>query len=202
MKIKELFFKVFKTTKSKVIFGVIIALLIIFVCSLPFIYNRKSTIDTNQMNLLLSKSSELTTAKLKITAMSEFKDSGIAILNRSDFVMVYTATVRAGINMEDVRIEPNEVVKKINIYIPKAQIQEAKVDTNPENIKFFDTKFALFNVNEKEDLAKAISLAEEEAKKEAEKTGILELANQQSATLIKGILAETIPEGYEIEIKE
>lgn len=202
MKIKELFFKVFKTTKSKVIFGVIIALLIIFVCSLPFIYNRKSTIDTNQMNLLLSKSSELTTAKLKITAMSEFKDSGIAILNKSDFVMVYTATVRAGINMEDVRIEPNEVVKKINIYIPKAQIQETKVDTNPENIKFFDTKFALFNVNEKEDLAKAISLAEEEAKKEAEKTGILELANQQSATLIKGILAETIPEGYEIEIKE
>ena len=195
MKIKELFFKVFKTTKSKVIFGAIIALLIIFVCSLPFIYNRKATLDTNQMNLLLSKSSELTTAKLKITAMSEFKDSGIAILNRSDFIMVYTATIRAGINMEDVRIEPNEIGKKIIIYIPKAQIQEAKVDTNPEDLKFFDTKFALFNVNEKEDLAKAISLAEEEAKKEAEKTGILELANQQSATLIKGILAEAIPEG-------
>lgn len=202
MKIKELFFKVFKTTKSKVIFGAIIALLIIFVCSLPFIYNRKATLDTNQMNLLLSKSSELTTAKLKITAMSEFKDSGIAILNRSDFIMVYTATIRAGINMEDVRIEPNEIGKKIIIYIPKAQIQEAKVDTNPEDLKFFDTKFALFNVNEKEDLAKAISLAEEEAKKEAEKTGILELANQQSATLIKGILAEAIPEGYEIEIRE
>ena len=202
MKIKELFFKVFKTTKSKVIFGAIIALLIIFVCSLPFIYNRKATLDTNQMNLLLSKSSELTTAKLKITAMSEFKDSGIAILNRSDFIMVYTATIRAGINMEDVRIEPNEIGKKIIIYIPKAQIQEAKVDTNPEDLKFFDTKFALFNVNEKEDLAKAISLAEEEAKKEAEKTGILELANQQSATLIKVILAEAIPEGYEIEIRE
>ena len=202
MKIKELFFKVFKTTKSKVIFGAIIALLIIFVCSLPFIYNRKATLDTNQMNLLLSKSSELTTAKLKITAMSEFKDSGIAILNRSDFIMVYTATIRAGINMEDIRIEPNEIGKKIIIYIPKAQIQEAKVDTNPEDLKFFDTKFALFNVNEKEDLAKAISLAEEEAKKEAEKTGILELANQQSATLIKGILAEAIPEGYEIEIRE
>lgn len=202
MKIKELFFRVFKTTKSKIIFWSVIALLIIFLCSLPFIYNRKEKIDTSHMNLLLSKSSELTTAKLKITAMSEFKDKGIAILNRSDFVMVYTATVRAGINMEDVRIEANDVAKKINIYIPKAQIQEAKVDTNPENLKFFDTKFALFNVNEKEDLAKAISLAEEEAKKEAEKTGILELADQQSATLIKGILAEAIPEGYEIEIKE
>lgn len=30
-------------------------------------------------------------------------------------------------------------------------IQEAKVDTNPEVLKFFDTKFALFNVNEKLD---------------------------------------------------
>lgn len=202
MKIKELYLKLFKTTKSKIIFGVTIVLLIIFVCSLLFIYNRKATIDTNQMNLLLSKSSELTTAKLKITAMSEFKDSGIPILNRSDFIMVYSATVRAGINMEDVKIELNKFDKKINIYVPKAQIQEAKVDTKPENLKFFDTKFALFNVNEKEDLSKAISLAEEEAKKEAEKTGILELANQQSATLIKGILSGTIPEGYEIEIKK
>ncbi len=100
MKIKEIFFKVFKTTKSKVIFGVIIALLIIFVCSLPFIYNRKAKIDINQINLLLSESSEVTTAKLKITAMSKFEDTGIPILNRADFIMVYNATIRAGIDMK------------------------------------------------------------------------------------------------------
>ena len=104
--------------------------------------------------------------------------------------------------MDKVKIEPNDMSKKIYVHIPKAEIQEAKVDTNPENIKFFDAKFALFNVNEKEDLAKAIMLAEKEAMIEAESTGILDLANQQSETLIKGILMEAIPEGYELVIKK
>jgi len=38
-------------------------------------------------------------------------------------------------------------------------------------------------------------------KKEAVSTGILELANSQSETLIKGILANAIPDGYEIKVK-
>lgn len=198
MKIKELFFKIFKTTKSKIIFELVIVLL--FACVLLFIYNGKSTVDTEQMNLLLSKSSELTAAKLKITAMSEFKDTGIVFLNRSDFTMVYTATVRAGINIDEVEIKVDNAVKKIYITIPKAQIQEVKVD--PTSIKYFDEKLSLFNVDEKEDSNRAVALAEEAAKEEAANTGILELANQQSATLIKGILVNAVPEGFEIEIKE
>lgn len=197
MKIKETFLKIIKTKKSKIILGTIIALLV--VCGLLFIYNGKSTADIEQMNLLLSKSSELTAAKLKITAMSDFKDTGIVFLNRADFIMVYTATVRAGINIDDVKIEADNIVKKIYITIPEAQILEAKVD--PTSIKYFDEKLALFNVDAKEDSNRAVSLAEEAAKKEAANTGILELANQQSATLIKGILANAIPNGYEIEVK-
>ena len=198
MKIKELFLKVFKTVKSKIILLVIIVLFFIF--GLLLIHNEKSTADIEQMNLLLSKSSELTAAKLKITAMSEFKDTGITFINRADFIMVYTATVRAGINMDEVEIQTDNVAKKIYITIPKAEIQEAKVD--PTSIKYFDEKLALFNVDEKEDSNRAVALAEEAAKEEATDTGILELANQQSATLIKGILANTIPNGFEIVIRE
>jgi hypothetical protein len=112
--------------------------------------------------------------------------------------MVYTATVRAGINIDEVKIESNNI-DKIYITIPDAQIQEAKVD--PSSIKYFDEKFALFNVNGKEDSNKAIVLAEGAAIEEAANTGILELANSQSETLIKGILANAIPDGYIIEIK-
>ena len=186
-------------TKYKVILGITIVAVVILVCSLLLIYNRKPEVDTEHLNLLLSKSSELTAAKLKITGISDFKDTGITFINRSDFIMVYSATIRAGINMDDVKIESNNI-DKIYITIPDAQVQEAKVD--PTTIKFFDEKLALFNVNEKEDLAEAITLAEEKAKEEAVNTGILELANQQSATLIKGILANAIPKGYEIEVKE
>lgn len=197
MKIKEVLLKIFKTTKSKILLGVIIVLF--FGGCLLFIYNGKSTVDTEQMNLLLSKASELTTAKLNITAISEFKDTGIAFINKSDFIMLYTATIHAGINVDEVKIKADNVAKKIYISIPKAEIQEAIVDS--KSIKYFDEKFALFNVDEKEDSNRAVALAEEAAKKEAANTGIIELANQQSATLIKGILANAIPSGYKIEIK-
>lgn len=198
MKAKELLTNVFKTKIAKLVFFSSIALIILALCSLPFVHNGKETISTEYLNSLLSNSSELTAAKLTITGMSEFKDKGITFLNKADFTMVYKATVRAGINIDEVKIESNNV-DKIYISIPKAQIQEAKVD--PSSIKYFNEKFALFNVNEKEDSNKAIALAEEAAKEEAAKTGLLELADNQSATLIKGILANAIPDGYEIEIK-
>ena len=110
----------------------------------------------------------------------------------------YTTTIKAGINLENVKISIDKFQKKIYITIPKAEIFEAKVDTN--DIKIFGSGFAIFNTNEKEDMAKAISLAEEDAKEYAKTTGILELANDQSEALIKGLLTNAIPSGYTIEI--
>lgn len=162
--------------------------------------SRKPDVDTVFLRQVLTKSSELTTAKLTITGLSEYHDEGIYIFNKSDFTMCYTATIRAGINLENVEIDSNPVQKKIFITIPEAEIMDAKVD--PNNIKFYSTGFALFNVNEKEDLAKALALAEKDAQKEALGTGILDLANQQSEALIKGILVNAIPDGYTMEIKK
>ena len=51
------------------------------------------------------------------------------------------------------------------------------------------------------DLGKALSLAEKDAMEYAKSTGILDLENQQSETLIKGILANAIPNGYTMEVK-
>ena len=183
--------------KVKIIIGIIIILIItLFVA---FGINRTPDVDTVFLKNVLTKSSELTTAKLKITGLSEYHDEGIYIFNRSDFTMCFTATIRAGINFENVKIDSDPIQKKIFIEIPNAEIFDAKVD--PNDLRFYGTGFALFNVNEKEDLAKALSLAEEDAKKEASNTGILELANQQSETLIRGILSNTIPKGYTLEIK-
>jgi dsDNA-binding SOS-regulon protein len=63
-------------------------------------------------------------------------------------------------------------------------------------------QFALFNVDEKEDLTRALAAAEKDAMEYAKTTGILELANQQSETLVKGILANAIPSGYTIEFRK
>lgn len=183
--------------KVKIIIGIFI---IITICIFIILgVNRKSEVDTTFLTQILTKSSELTTAKLKITGLSEYHDEGVYIFNRSDFTMCYSTIIRAGINLKNVKIASDGVQKKIYITIPKAEIFEAKVD--PNDIKFYGTGFALFNVNEKEDLSKALSLAEKDAMEYAKNTGILELANQQSETLIKGILANAIPNGYTMEVR-
>lgn len=184
--------------KVKIIIGIaIIVAVCVFIVSCV---NRKSDVDTIFLKQILTKSSELTTAKLTITGLSDYHDEGVYIFNRADFTMRFTAVIRAGINLENVQIDSDPIQKKIFITIPDAEIMDVKVD--PNNIKFYGTGFALFNVNEKEDLAKALSLAEADARKEASSTGILDLANQQSETLIKGILANAIPKGYTMEVKK
>ena len=193
-KSKNFFKKLSK--KAKIVCGiVIIVLLAIFVI---FGINRKSTVDTAYLTELLTRSSELTTAKLTIKGLSEYHDEGIYLFNKSDFTLYYTTTIKAGINLENVKITTDSIKKKIYITIPKAEIFEAKVDTN--DIKIFGSGFAIFNTNEKEDMAKAISLAEEDAKEYAKTTGILELANDQSEALIKGLLTNAIPSGYTLEV--
>lgn len=183
--------------KAKIIIGIVI---IVVICMfIVFGVKRKADVDTTFLSQILTKSSELTTAKLKITGLSEYHDEGIYIFNRSDFTMCYTTTIRAGINLENVKINSGPIQKKIYITIPDAEIFEAKVE--PNDLKFYGTGFALFNVNEKEDLSKALALAEKDAMEYAKNTGILEMANQQSETLIKGILANAIPKGYTMEVK-
>lgn len=192
--------KLFKnmSKKAKIACGIVIVVLIaIFVM---FGINRNSKVDTAYLNELLTKSSELTTAKLTIKGLSEYHDEGVYIFNKSDFTLYYTTTIRAGINLENVKITSDAIKKKIYITIPEAEIFEAKVDTN--DIKIYGSGFALFNTNEKEDMAKAISLAEEDAMEYAKTTGILELANEQSETLIKGLLVNAIPSGYTIEVRK
>lgn len=121
--------------KMKVIIG--IAIIVVICLFIVLGVNRKSDVDTTFLTQILTKSSELTTAKLKITGLSEYHDEGIYIFNRSDFTMCYTTIIRAGINLENVKIDSDPVQKKIYITIPKAEIFEAKVD--PNDIKFYGT---------------------------------------------------------------
>ena len=186
--------------KKKMQIGIGMVLLIGLVgAAALFLYNGKEKVDSEYIVTLLEKSIELTTAKLHYTGMSEYKDTGVPILNRADFIMVYEATARIGIDLKNVEVKVDASKERIYLTIPKAEVIDVKV--NQDKTHYFDNKFALLNLNEKEDGNKANVLAEQEAEKEIEKMGVLEMADTQAETLIKGILKDVVPKEYKYEVK-
>lgn len=181
---------------KKLIYGILVIAVILIVI---IMYNGKEKVNTRYILAELEQASELITAKIHYTGLSEYEDTGIPIINKSDFIMVYNATASVGIDIQKIEVDQNKINKTIYITIPQAEAFDVKVDTS--SIKYFDEGFALLNVNEKEDSNTAIALAEQAAKEEIKNMGIVEMANTQAATLIEGLLKDAIPFGYKLEIK-
>lgn len=196
---KKLIKKIFKSKRNIIVAScgllVVIIGVIILVC-----YNRESEIDTSYILAKLEKSSELTTSKLTYDGFNWYKDTGISLINRGDFMMVYTATARAGIDISKVKITTEYITKTIVISLPKAEILDIKVD--PGSIKYYDEKFALFNFDKKEDANDAQKSAEEKARTDLENFGILKSADEQAEVLIKGLIQDMIPKGYSLKVKQ
>lgn len=70
------------------------------------------------------------------------------------------------------------------------------------SIEYYDTKFAILNLDSKKDSNKAQAAVEGKAKEEVKNMDALEMANEQAETLIKGILEGSIPDGFNIEVKK
>lgn len=185
--------------KKKLILAAVGAVVLCLIAGCFMLYNGKAEVNSEYVNVLLEKASELTSAKLNYTGMTEYKDTGIPIINKSDFIMVYKATARAGINMTDVKAKVDDKKKIVRLSIPKAEVLDVKVKAS--SIKYFDEKFSLLNVNEKEDSNKAIELAEKAAEKELKNMGVLEMADEQAEALIKGLLRDAVPDDYKFDIK-
>lgn len=190
---------IFKTLINKKTVGIILSLLIIVIVIGIYSYNSRPKVTSTYINSVLSRSSELTSAKLNYKGITEYEDEGIRFINKGNFLMVYKATVRAGINVDEVRSEIDNKNKIIWLTIPKAEIQDVVVD--PSSIKYYDEKLALFNFNEKEDANTAQVLVEKDAMKEAANMGVLELANKQSKELLVGILEDSIDKDYTFRFK-
>lgn len=194
MKIKDLIREKF----AKIIIILLIILALILACSLLF-KNKNAKVDTTYIVQKLEKSSELTTSKLTYEGFSKYIDEGYSFINKQDFFMQYSAEVRAGVDVKDIKVEVGSIFNTITITIPKAKILEVKI--LPESIQYYNEGLALFNFDSKEDAAKAQKLAEEDAKEKVANMGILEMADSQAEALIKGLVQDVIPEGYKLKIK-
>ena len=188
--------------KNKLYFMTMIAvgIVVIIVVLGAILNNGKASVDTKYILSKLEKSSELTTSKLTYEGFSHYKDEGIGILTRSDFYFQYTAIVRAGIDVKEVKVDSNSLTKTVTITIPKATILDVKIQA--DSIQYYNEGFALFNWDSKQDANKAQTLAEEDAKKKIADMGLLDMADNQAEALIKGLVQDLIPKDYSIKVKK
>lgn len=198
-KIKSFFKGLFKTTTSTFVTVSVCVVLLLLTIGIPLLKRNEASLDNKTLLSKITKSSELTTAKINFTGMAEFKDAGIAFLNSSDFNMVYEATANIGIDLEKVDVKTNKVAKTVTVHLPHTSVLNVNIDLN--TIKYFDTHFSLFNIDQKEDANEANALAVEAAKEEISQMGVIELADEQAKALIKNILIDAIPDDYKIEFE-
>lgn len=149
----------------------------------------------------LSKCSDLTTARLDYRGIIRYEDGDIQYINKKSFSMIYDAHIKAGIDLSQAEVSVSG--RKITVTIPKPEIQDIVVD--PDSLEFYDEKLALFNWTKKEDTAKAMGYAEEDAEKKAAQTELIKQASEQAKTVITTLLipvTEDSGEEYTFEIIE
>lgn len=160
-------------------------------------YKDTPKITSQYISQKLSDESTLVTQKLTQEGFSEYTDDGVPVLTKGDFTITYKAEVTAGIDVKKIKVvKTDRKNQKIILQLPEAEIFSVKID--PNTVEYHDQKIALFNTDRKEDSDKAEALAEEDARKAAESSGLLENANAVAQTLIRGLLQDSVS-GYTIE---
>lgn len=134
--------------------------------------------------------SELTTARLTYTGLIKYSEGKIPFLTRNSFSMIYTAKVRAGIDLGRAEIEIGE--EQVVITLPECEVQSIDIDEG--SIEFYDEHWALFNRTEKEDVIDTILAAREDVQEKADLESLLKSADLQTQQLVAELLEDEIGE--------
>ena len=145
---------------------------------------REQEVTIEYIDKKLQNIAELSTAEMIYSSLYTVTEGKIPFLTQKGFSMVYTATVRAGIDISGMAVAVDD--KRVIVTLPKAEILMLKVD--PESIQFYDEKHALFNWDKKTDVTSAIAIAESDTREKADTDGLLEQASQRAAYIVEGLL--------------
>ena len=141
-------------------------------------------LTTTSIQEQLSNSSELATAKLEYRGLVRYENGDIDFINKKGFTMVYDAEVRAGVDLAQASVDVSG--RTVTVCLPQAQLLGIEID--PNSIEFYDSTFALFNWENKQDTAEALKTAQTDAEERVNQTGMIEQANEQARTLVENLL--------------
>lgn len=155
-------------------------------CSMP----KEPELTSAFVSGKLEAVSELTAARLTYTGLIKYSEGRIPFLTQNSFSMIYTANVRAGIDLQKAEVEVRE--DAVVITLPECEVQSIEIDES--SIEFYDERWALFNRTEKEDILDMVSAAKEDVSGKADIESLLDQARLQTEHIIRGLLEDAVGE--------
>ena len=123
----------------------------------------------------------------------------VPILTKNNFLVRYQTTVTAGFDVNKAEIK--ETDNKITVTIPHCTIDEDSIKIKSDDLKIYDTGFAILNVNQ-DDLLEVVSEAESRAKEQANSSeyGLLDAADANATNIVRGLF-ENVADGREVVVE-
>ncbi|MCR5544807.1 MAG: DUF4230 domain-containing protein [Eubacterium sp.] len=149
---------------------------------------KQPTITSASLYSKIEESSELTSAKMYYNGVLFYSEGDIPYLTQMSYNMTYSAEVRAGIDVSEIEIKVED--DRVVVDLPEPEIQDINID--PDSVKFFDKKNALFNWEKMEDGVDAIKYAKDDVEANANLEVLKEEALENSRTLIQGLLEDSV----------
>lgn len=131
----------------------------------------------------LEDCSELSSAELTYRGMVGFQDGDIPFLTQKAFSMLYTAEIRAGVDLGEAQVSVNDA--ELRIDLPPVTVQTLTI--LPDSLQVIDEQRALLNWTSRDDTVKAMQYAEDDAMEHADIDGLKARATEQTEKLINGL---------------
>ena len=178
-----------KTTKHNKFISILLVLVIImgscFVGLLKGYLEARNSSPTVITNLSVTdfiETDQLNTFKTNyegvVTVFDEKKNKKV------DYYVSYLATVDAGVNFEEIDIRQNDRKKEVNIFIPKATIQDINIEITSLEFLFYDK-----DRNNEDIISEAYNICNKDAEnKLRNKEKIIELATENVKNIISAYI--------------
>lgn len=155
------------------------------------------TIDTNTITAQLMKCEDLVTAKLLYTGQVSYEEGEIAFINKKAFTMQYDATVSAGVDLANAKVDVSDSV--ISIELPKSTLKSIEID--PDTIEIYDEQKSLFNWQNRSDTTEALKIAKEDAQKKVDESDLLTQADEEARNTVETLFSILTGEnGYTLNV--
>lgn len=170
------------------------------------IYEEASKeIDIGLINVEIQEIGELATLEYLYTDAGKFSDPkelfGKEIpfgFTTKSFIAKWDGSIKAGVDVQKINAEINDVTKEIIIHIPDAEILSHELDEN--SFETLDEKDGLFNPIEIDDIRQFDAVSKEAMEKRAIENGILDKALENAKEIIYRIVNNEIVEEQRYKI--